>query len=221
LQSVSFDIQDGEIVGFVGANGAGKTTTLKCVMGLLKSDYKNIEIDGKSLRDNYEDFLRSIVYMCDSNVFYNSLSAYDNLSILKGFYNKTKQDIIAMIEKVGLADRIDDNVGSYSFGMKQRLAIARCLLINPKVFMMDEPFNGLDIAGVASLRDTIKQIKQRGTTLLISSHNMAELVQVCDRMIVIERGRILGTITNDQQADSMERQFLEFVQQDGKIDISI
>jgi len=219
LTDISFKLDKGEIVGFVGPNGAGKTTTLKCIMGLLRSQYDSIQIGDVSLKTDFENAIQNIVYMSDSNVFFNKLSAFDNLSLLQGFYKKTKDDIKKSLEQVGLGQRMHDKVATYSFGMKQRLALAKCFCISPKVIIMDEPFNGVDISGVAELRNIIKSLANMGATLLISSHNMAELVQVCDRMIVINDGKILGELQNDKDPNSMESKFLDMTGASSKLGV--
>jgi ABC-2 type transport system ATP-binding protein len=191
LDNVSFDMRSGEIVGFIGENGAGKTSLMKCVSKALFLSSGKIEFNGIDIQSK-SNALDEIGFLISSS-FYNHLSAYENLIYylkIHGNSNKIKE-IKGLLESVGLYKRKDDKVSTFSFGMKQRLALVMCLITKPKLLILDEPFIGLDHLGKEEMFKVIKKsVIQDGTMALISSHQFDDLEKLCDRFIFIKDGRI-------------------------------
>lgn len=200
LYDIGFEIGSGEICGFVGPNGSGKTTVMKCCMGLLKKFTGEILICGKSIKREFESAIKNISYMADFNPFYDFLSGYINLKLYAGIYESaTDEKIKELITFVGMQDRMNDPVKEYSLGMKQRMSLALCLLHEPKIVLMDEPFNGLDPNGVIIMRDFIqREARNNNTAFLISSHNLDEIEKVCSKIFTIKEGHMLGEINMNE-----------------------
>jgi len=196
LKNVSFKIKAGDIVGFVGPNASGKTTTMKCCVGLLKRIAGDVEIVGQSITKKYEEAVKNVLWIPDQNAFYENFSANTNLKIYTPFYRDIdKEDFDAATEKVGLYHRMKDNVGTYSLGMTRRLALAKCLIIKPKLILMDEPLNGLDPVGVEVFKNMVVELSTNyGMSFLISSHNLNVLSDICHRIVTINNGTVLGEI---------------------------
>jgi len=194
---LSFDINEGEIFGFLGPNGAGKSTAIKSMLSLIKPDGGDIEIFGRSIRKNHNSALIGVGALVERPDFYEYLSAEQNLSILAKMDNASSERIAEVLKIVGLEDRSNDKVKAYSQGMKQRLGIAQALLSNPKLLILDEPTNGLDPRGMKEVRDLIKKLADEGITILLSSHILHEVEQVCTSMAIINLGKLIkiGSVT--------------------------
>ncbi|MCJ7802726.1 MAG: ABC transporter ATP-binding protein [Candidatus Marinimicrobia bacterium] len=191
VDNLSFDIREGEIFGFLGPNGAGKSTAIRSMLSLIKPDQGDIEIFTKSVRKFKNAALGGVGALVERPDFYEYLSAYQNLSFLATMDNVPKKRIDEVLEIVGLTDRGDDKVKAYSQGMKQRLGIAQALLSNPKLLILDEPTNGLDPRGMKEVRDLIRKLSQEGITILLSSHILHEVEQVCTTMAIINLGKLI------------------------------
>ena len=206
VNRVSFDVVRGEILGFVGPNGAGKSTTLKMICGLANIDSGKIYINGNSVESNFERAMSKVGAFIETPQMYDYLSGYDNLKILASLYGPAAvKRIPQAVRLVGLENRIKDKFSTYSLGMKQRLGIAQALLNKPDLLIFDEPTNGLDPNGIIEIRNIFRDLaKQYGIAIIISSHNLAELQQICDTVAFINRGRIIDyksmeEITTDVQ----------------------
>ena len=191
VDNLSFDIREGEIFGFLGPNGAGKSTAIRSMLSLIKPDEGDIEIFNKSVRKYHNSALQKVGALVERPDFYDYLSAYRNLSILATMDDVSKKRIDEVLEIVGLTDRREDKVKAYSQGMKQRLGIAQALLSNPKLLILDEPTNGLDPRGMKEVRDLIRKLSQEGITILLSSHILHEVEQVCTTMAIINLGKLI------------------------------
>ena len=191
VDNVSFDIREGEIFGFLGPNGAGKSTAIRSMLSLIKPDNGDVEIFGKSVKKQRNSALQGVGALVERPDFYEYLSAYRNLSLLATMDNVSKRRIDEVLEIVGLTDRREDKVKAYSQGMKQRLGIAQALLSNPKLLILDEPTNGLDPRGMKEVRDLIRKLSQEGITILLSSHILHEVEQVCTTMAIINLGKLI------------------------------
>jgi len=191
VDNLSFDIREGEIFGFLGPNGAGKSTAIRSMLSLIKPDEGDIEIFNKSVRKYHNSALQKVGALVERPDFYEYLSAYKNLSLLSIMDDVSKTRIDEVFEIVGLTDRGDDKVKAYSQGMKQRLGIAQALLSNPKLLILDEPTNGLDPRGMKEVRDLIRKLSQEGITILLSSHILHEVEQVCTTMVIINLGKLI------------------------------
>ena len=191
IDNLSFEIQEGEIFGFLGPNGAGKSTAIRSMLSLIKPDEGDIEIFTKSVKKFKNAALGGVCALVERPDFYEYLSAYKNLSLLATMDKVSKNRIGEVLAIVGLTDRSEDKVKAYSQGMKQRLGIAQALLSNPKLLILDEPTNGLDPRGMKEVRDLIRKLSQEGITILLSSHILHEVEQVCTTMAIINLGKLI------------------------------
>lgn len=191
VDNLSFEISEGEIFGFLGPNGAGKSTAIKSMVSLIKPDSGDIEIFGKSIRRYHNSALEGVGALVERPDFYEYLTAQQNLSILAKMDNTPLSRIPKVLEIVGLAKRGKDKVKHYSQGMKQRLGIAQALLCNPRLLILDEPTNGLDPRGMKEVRELIKKLSKNGITVLLSSHILHEVEQVCTTMAIINSGKLI------------------------------
>lgn len=191
VDSLSFEIRAGEIFGFLGPNGAGKSTAIRAMLSLINPDSGDIEIFGKSIRKYRNSALQEVGALVERPDFYEYLSAYKNLSLLAAMDKVSKERILEVLEIVGLADRAKDKVRAFSQGMKQRLGIAQALLSKPKLLILDEPTNGLDPRGMKEVRDLILKLAEEGITILLSSHLLHEIEQICTTMAIINLGKLI------------------------------
>lgn len=195
VDRASFEVPVGTVTGFVGPNGAGKTTTLRMLVGLARPTSGDAEVLGHSI-ESPASYLRQVGALIEGPAFYPGLTGWQNLMLLTTLGRFDPGRINVVLELVDLADRADDQLRTYSLGMKQRLGIAAALLGEPKVLILDEPTNGLDPAGIRDMRELVGRIARSGLTVLISSHLLAEVQSVCDWLVIIERGHLAyeGTI---------------------------
>jgi ABC-2 type transport system ATP-binding protein len=186
LDHASFDIFPGEICGLVGPNGAGKSTMLKLIMGIEVKGGGHIEMNGLDPR-------AALGYVPERPTFFEDLSAYYNILYVARIYNVPDPEGTSrrLIDEFGLKGRGDDVVATFSKGMKQRLAIARAVVHGPKVLLMDEPFSGLDPGMMIELRGLLKNLKGSGMAMLLSSHELNEIDQLCDSILFIKSGHIV------------------------------
>lgn len=196
VENISFSIKEGEIVGLIGPNGSGKTTIMKLIVGLIKLSEGKIQINGYDIEKNFNKAIEKVGAIIENPDHYMYLSGYDNLKITANNYKSiTKKKINEVIKNVGLEKRIKDKVSTYSLGMRQRLGIAEALLNEPKLLILDEPTNGLDIEGIIEIRNLIKELAHKGVAVLISSHNLSEIDNLCNRIIIIKNGKIIENNT--------------------------
>ncbi|MEK7949620.1 ABC transporter ATP-binding protein [Luteolibacter soli] len=193
LHDVTFEVKRGEIHGLLGHNGAGKSTTLGIILGMVEPDRGEARIGGVSVQENHAEALRQVGAIFESPAFYDYLSGWENLRILAGYSGRfDEKAAVEVVERVGLTKRIRSKVGSYSHGMRQRLALAQALLPEPKVLLLDEPTDGLDPEGIKWFRDFVLDLrKDRGMTVLFNSHLLAEVEQMCDRVTILREGRLV------------------------------
>ena len=191
IDDISFSVSKGDIYGFLGPNGAGKSTTLRMILGLIKPNSGEIILDGSPVDFSNKKYLNQIGALIERPDFYKNLTAYENLKILYRMSRlKNVRIIDDVLHEVGLFERKNDKVRSYSQGMKQRLGIAQTLLHQPQLIILDEPSNGLDPQGQADMRELILTInKEKNITVIISSHILAEIEKIANRMIVIHKGK--------------------------------
>ncbi len=192
VDELSFTVNEGDVYGFLGQNGAGKSTTLRMMLTLIKPSSGDIDIFGESLQQHRNKVLSQIGAVIERPDLYKYLTAYENLSIfarLSGL-KVSRKLLMDQLQMVGLADRSDSKVKTYSQGMKQRLGIAVALVHNPKLILLDEPTNGLDPQGIADMRNLILSLsRQHGKTVIVSSHLLSEIEQIANRMIIIHKGK--------------------------------
>jgi ABC-2 type transport system ATP-binding protein len=196
VEELSLEVEKGEVLGFLGPNGAGKTTTIRMLAGIIAPTSGYAIIAGRRTDGSVEQLHEAIGLLTESPGFYNRLSAYRNLEYFAGFYNEV--NIPVQVEKylkiMGLWERRGDQVGTYSKGMKQRLALARALVHEPEVLFLDEPTAGLDPEASEEVLELIKKLSGEGRTIFLSTHNLAEAEKLCHR-IAIFRTRLLALDT--------------------------
>ncbi len=192
LKNVSFSIAEGDILAFIGPNGSGKTTTIKLILGLQKIDSGTVLINGKDITQDFEEAISKVGAIVENPDSYMYLTGWQNLRLIADYYeNISDDDINELVKYVGLESRINDKVNKYSLGMRQRLGIARALLNKPNILILDEPTNGLDPEGIKDLRVLLKRLASDGMGILISSHNLAELESFCNKVCIIDNGKII------------------------------
>ncbi len=193
LRDVNFEVNAGDILAFIGPNGAGKTTTIKCILGLQKLTSGKITINGYDIKKDFVKAILKVGSIVEAPEAYMYLSGYDNLLLDKNYYKNIKEEeIMRVVKLVGLENRIYDKVSKYSLGMRQRLGIARSLLNNPNLLILDEPTNGLDPEGIKDLRELMIKLAHDGIGIVISSHNLSELENFCNKVCIISQGRVLS-----------------------------
>ncbi len=216
-QKVSFKINSGDIVGILGPNGSGKTTIMKAILGMTEITGGSVEIFGINAEENHEEAMKNVGYLVEAPALYNYLSAYNNLKIMSRLYdNVDKERIEKVLEIVNLKRYQMDKVKRFSLGMRQRLGIAMAILSEPKLLVLDEPTNGIDIEGVIRIREVIKKLSERGCACLISGHNAAELEKICNKIVVMHEGEMLSFETTEEALKfqpSLEDYYLEQVKE--------
>jgi ABC-type multidrug transport system ATPase subunit len=193
VDDVSLTVRRGEVYGFLGPNGAGKTTTLRMLVGLVRPTGGTAHVLGH--RPGSPEALTRVGALIEGPGFYPYLSGRDNLRVLARYNRLDESAVGAALELVDLTDRAGDRYRSYSLGMKQRLGVAAALMGRPELLILDEPTNGLDPAGMADMRQLIRSLADQGQTVMLSSHLLGEVQQICDRVGVISSGRLLTEST--------------------------
>ncbi len=199
LNHISLEVKKGELIGLLGSNGAGKTTLLKLLCGLLEPT------EGESLVFDYSPWsdrdkvLQNLGVMIETPLFYDHLTAYDNLKIHLDYLG-IEADLPELFTSVGLVNVENKPVSNFSMGMKQKLAIARAISHNPHILLLDEPINGLDPVAIKDMRDLFISLKRKGTTIILSSHILSEILQTAETILVISNGELehLGKIEDLQ-----------------------
>ena len=197
LNNICIQIKDGDIVGLLGPNGAGKTTLISIILGLQKKDSGKIFINDNDMDLNYKKNIKVIGSVMDSQNFYTYLTGMSNLKLKARIYKIDKLEIDKIVDLVGLSNKINDKVRTYSLGMKQRLNIAMALLNKPKILIMDEPTNGLDINGIIDLKKIIKKLSEKGVIILISTHMIKELDDTCNKICILKNETIIENETTN------------------------
>ena len=194
LKNVSFELDEGDILAFIGPNGSGKTTTIKLILGLQGIDKGSVNINGFDIKKDFVKAIEKVGAIVENPDTYMYLSGWDNLKLTANMYKNISDEAIKDIVKlVDLETRIHDKVSKYSLGMRQRLGIARALINKPNILILDEPTNGLDPEGIKDLRNLLKKLAKEGMGILISSHNLAELESFCNKVLIVDNGTIIET----------------------------
>lgn len=207
LNDVTFNLQKGSIVGLVGGNGAGKTSLMKVILGYSSYQSGNFKVK------NDKDRQSNMGALIESPGVYPYMSGYDNLKLLNE--TKEKSSIDEIVSKLKMNDYINNKAKTYSLGMKQKLGIAIAFLNNPELVILDEPMNGLDPKAVRDVRDFILEKAKAGTTFLVSSHILSELVKITDSILIIHNGKIVKETTREEiqskDENDLENVLLEFI----------
>jgi ABC-type multidrug transport system ATPase subunit len=196
VDQLGMQVRRGEVYGFLGPNGAGKTTTLRMLLGLVRPTSGSALVLGAE--PGSPASLARLGALIETPTFYPFLSGRDNLRVLARYAGAPESRIEPVLDEVDLAARVSDRFGTYSLGMKQRLGIAAALLKDPELLILDEPTNGMDPAGMAEMRRFIRDLGRGRRPVLLSSHLMAEVEQITDRVGVISKGRLVGEGTVDE-----------------------
>ena len=195
VDDVSFDVNPGEVFGFLGPNGAGKTTTIRMLVGLIAPTHGTVEICGLDLVHHFEEAMRCVGCIVETPDLYRFMTGRENLEHFARMLGVKQPDIERVSSLVNMSHRLDQKVGQYSLGMRQRLGIAQAMLGSPRLLILDEPANGLDPAGIREIRELLRQLADQGLAVFVSSHLLAEIELMCDRVAIIHKGRLLQTGT--------------------------
>jgi ABC-2 type transport system ATP-binding protein len=193
LDGLDLAVDEGGVFGFLGPNGSGKTTTIRLLLGLVGSDGGAMRIFDKPVPDQLPALIGQIGALVEAPTFFPGFSGRRNLELLARIAALPDTRVDEVLDLVSLRDRARDRVKGYSMGMRQRLGIAAALLKKPKLLILDEPGNGLDPAGIREIRELLRRLGSSGTTVFVSSHLLAEVEQVCDRVAIINHGRMVTT----------------------------
>jgi ABC-2 type transport system ATP-binding protein len=199
VDGISMSVAEGEVYGILGPNGAGKTTFLRMLFGLIRPDSGTLELFGRSWQRHGTAALDGVAGFIESPKFYPYLSGRKNLQLLAGLDGGAAAGRIEeVLDTVDLTGREKDKVGGYSFGMRQRLGVAASLLRDPRLLVLDEPANGLDPAGIRDMRALVQRLASSGLTVLLSSHDMDEVEEICDNVTIMKTGSVVyhGTIAD-------------------------
>lgn len=191
VKNISMSVNKGDVIAIIGRNGAGKTTLLRLICRLIYPTSGKIFINNKSLDSDFLEAIRSLGALIDSPVFYGNLTAYQNLLLSAKILGISEARIKETLEIIKLQDTGKKKVKNFSLGMKQRLGIGNAILANPPLLILDEPTNGLDPQGIIDIRNLILDLKQRGFTIIIASHLLSEVEQLCTKVVMMENGQII------------------------------
>ncbi len=191
IDNLDFSIPSGGVYGFLGPNGSGKTTTIRCMLGLIKPSAGSVRLLGEDSSKSLRSVIHRVGALVETPKFFPTFGGRKNLRMFAQVAGLPNSEVDRVLEIVGLGERGGDSFGSYSLGMKQRLAIAATLLKDPEVIILDEPANGLDPAGIVEIRQLIRQLGESGKTIFVSSHQLGEVQQTCDHVMIISKGRLI------------------------------
>ncbi len=212
LKRILLEVKNGEVLGLLGSNGAGKTTLLKLLCGLLEPTEGEAEVFGYSPWNERDKVLNRLGVMIETPVFYEHLTAYENLEIHLAYMGKSVS-IKELLNTVGLIGVDQKPVSKFSVGMKQRLGIARAISHTPDILLLDEPINGLDPVAIKDMRELFIRLKEKGTTIILSSHILSEILQTAESIVVISNGGLehLGKIEDlqKQYGSKIEKYLIE------------
>lgn len=216
IKNCNLSIERGTIYGLLGPNGAGKTTIFKLLSGLLQPTMGKVFVLGKDMDSEREQILSEVGSIIETPVFYEHLSATENLQIHLAYMKHPPKKLDAVLAKVGLHHAGVQPVAKFSLGMRQRLAIARAIIHEPKLLILDEPLNGLDPMGIRDMRNLFMQlVKEHGMTLLISSHVLTEIEHIADTIGIIKEGTIIHEVSMSnlkaEYSSGLEEYFMEIM----------
>lgn len=222
VDDISFTVNDGEVFAFIGHNGAGKTTTIKSVVGILDFEQGDILINGKSIKKQPIECKKEMAYVPDNPDLYENMKAIDFINFMCDMYEVDKEERKKQIEKYAkmfeIENNLNDEISSFSHGMKQKVALISALAHNPKVLIMDEPFVGLDPKAVFDIKEIMKQMCKEGKTIFFSTHILEVAEKLCSRVAIIKQGKIVkvGKMSEIKGDESLEKVFLELDEKDSR-----
>ena len=215
LKNVSFDIDSGEIFAFIGHNGAGKTTMIKSIIGILDFEEGDILIDGKSIRKEPIECKKIMAYVPDNPDLYENMKAIDFINFICDIYDvlesKRRENTLKYAKMFEIEDKLNDDIASFSHGMKQKIALIAALSHDPEILIMDEPFVGLDPKAVYDMKEIMRTMAKDGKTIFFSTHILDVAEKLCDRVAIINDGTIVkvGKMKDIKGDESLEQVFLE------------
>lgn len=215
LKNISFKIESGEIFAFIGHNGAGKTTMIKCIMGILDFEEGDILVDNKSIKEEPLECKRIMAYVADNPDLYENMKAIDFINFICDMYEVSedirRENTLKYAKMFEIEDKLNDDISSFSHGMKQKIALIAALAHNPKVLIMDEPFVGLDPKAVYDMKEIMRNMAKEGKTIFFSTHILDVAEKLCDRVAIIKDGTIVkvGKMKDIKGDESLEQVFLE------------
>lgn len=215
LKNISFKIEGGEIFAFIGHNGAGKTTMIKCIMGILDFEEGDILVDNKSIKEEPLECKRIMAYVADNPDLYENMKAIDFINFICDMYEVSedirRENTTRYAKMFEIEDKLNDDISSFSHGMKQKIALIAALAHNPKVLIMDEPFVGLDPKAVYDMKEIMRDMAKDGKTIFFSTHILDVAEKLCDRVAIIKDGTIVkvGKMKDIKGDESLEQVFLE------------
>ena len=215
VDNASFTVGDGEIFAFIGHNGAGKTTTIKSIVGILDFDSGDILINGKSIKEDPIGCKMDMAYVPDNPDLYENMKAIDFINFICDMYEVPSDIRTKNIEKYSkmfeMDDYLNDDISSFSHGMKQKIALIAAISHDPKILIMDEPFVGLDPKAVFDMKEVMKKMVKEGKTIFFSTHILDVAEKLCDKVAIIKNGKIVktGTMKSIKGDESLEQVFLE------------
>ncbi|WP_186580849.1 ATP-binding cassette domain-containing protein [Aquibacillus kalidii] len=228
VNNVSFSIEKGEVIGLLGENGAGKTTLLRMIAGILEPTSGGISINNLDVQKNPTEIKKTIGVLFGSETgLYDRLTARENLQYFARLYglsrHHTENQIELLATRFGMKDYLDRRVGGFSKGMRQKVAIARTLIHDPQVILLDEPTTGLDITSANMFREFIHHLQNEGKTIIFSSHIMEEVQQLCEAIVMIHKGNVVynGTLQNlykEEETDNLNYIFMSKIVRGNSID---
>lgn len=222
LHPLNLHVRKGEVFGFLGPNGAGKTTTIRMLAGVLVPTSGRVSINGIDLVKNPIESKKHVGYIPDRPYLYDKLTAREFLQFVGGMYGLSKTEIaqrgVELLTENGLLDRADELIEAYSHGMKQRLVLTSALLHRPQLLIVDEPMVGLDPHGSKRIKNQFRSIAQEGRTVFLSTHSLDVAQEVCDRVGILFKGRLIAlgeveTLLKDQSSTDLEEVFLKLTQE--------
>lgn len=216
VDNVSFESKEGEILGFLGANGAGKTTTIRMITGLISVDSGTVIIDGHNIKNEFEKAMDNVGAIVEIPFLYEYMTGMENIKLFAKLYKASEEGVQDAIKVSGLKERLNDKVKDYSLGMKQRIGLAVALMKQPKLLILDEPTNGLDPMGIKDLREFLKNLAHnKNISVVVSSHILMEMEQLCDRVVIISEGKIICTKTMEEinKESSLEDVFINSIRE--------
>ncbi|CDE39477.1 aBC transporter related [Firmicutes bacterium CAG:321] len=215
LKNISFKIEGGEIFAFIGHNGAGKTTMIKCIMGILDFEEGDILVDNKSIKEEPLECKRIMAYVADNPDLYENMKAIDFINFICDMYEVSedirRENTLKYTKMFEIEDKLNDDISSFSHGMKQKIDLIAALAHNPKVLIMDEPFVGLDPKAVYDMKEIMRDMAKDGKTIFFSTHILDVAEKLCDRVAIIKDGTIVkvGKMKDIKGDESLEQVFLE------------
>lgn len=199
---ISFEAKSGEILGILGPNGAGKTTLLRIIAGIMKPTSGEVQINGLNYQENDIEIKKQIAFLSGNTRLYQDISCYELLKMCGSYYamsdDETEKRIMEISKELNLEQFLNQRIGHLSTGQTQRVGIARCILHNPNYYILDEATSGLDIISSETILNFIKKEKTRGKCILYSTHYMEEAESICDRVILVHRGKVVATGTPNE-----------------------